>query len=69
MAPIEQRVFFTRREVCARYGLSAKRLAKAIETDDTLPMVRNGRNQLFPKDAMDAWFVAAAAGRQNVHAA
>jgi len=69
LAPVEHRAYYTRREVCARYGLSDKRLAEAIATDKTLPMVLNGRNQLFPKVAMQAWFEAAAASRQNVHAA
>jgi hypothetical protein len=67
MPPIEERAYYTREEVCTRYGLSAKRLAEAIANDEALPMVRNGRNQLFPKAAMQAWYEAAAAARQNVH--
>jgi hypothetical protein len=46
-----------------------KRLAEAIQNDETLPLVLNGRNQLFPKIAFEAWYAAAAASRQNVHAA
>jgi hypothetical protein len=67
--PIEDRAYYTRTEVCARYGISDKRLAERLANDKTLPMVLNGRNQLFPKAAMQAWFEAAAASRQNVHAA
>jgi hypothetical protein len=69
MAPVEDRAYFTREEVCARFGFSDKRLAEAIANDATLPMVLNGRNQLFPKVAIQAWYEAAAASRQNVHAA
>jgi hypothetical protein len=69
MLPLEERAYYTRAEVCARYGISDKRLAEAIANDETLPLVRNGRNQLFPKVAMEAWFETAAANRRNVHAA
>ena len=69
MASVEERAYYTRAEVCTRYGFSDKRLAEAIAHDEALPMIRNGRNQLFPKVAFQAWYETAAANRQNVHAA
>ena len=66
--PVEKRAYYTRDEVCMRFGLSAKRLAEAVATDETLPIVRNGRSQLFPKGKIEAWFEAAAEIRQNMHA-
>jgi hypothetical protein len=68
-APVETRAYYTRAEVCARYGLSDKRLAEAMDRDKDLPVIRNGRNLLFPKVAFDAWYEAAASKRWNVHAA
>lgn len=61
------RAYYTRAEVCRRYGFSAKRLKELIESDETLPMMTNGRNQLFPKAAMDMWYESAAMRRQQVH--
>ena len=69
MASVEERAYYTRQEVCTRYGFSDKRLAEVIANDEALPMIKNGRNQLFPKAAFQAWYEAAAAARQNVHAA
>ena len=69
MTPVEQRAYYTRQEVCIRFGFSDKRLAEAIANDEALPMIKNGRNQLFPKMAFQTWYEAAAASRQNVHAA
>ena len=67
--PIMERVYYTRKEACARYGLSSKRLAEAIANDKTLPLIFNGRDQHFPKDLMDDWFNAQALRRQNIHKA
>jgi hypothetical protein len=69
VAPLEHRAYYTRPEVCSKFGLSDKRLAEAIDNDASLPMLRNGRNQIFPKAAFEAWFESAAARRLNVHAA
>lgn len=69
MPSIESRAYYTRREVCLRFGFSDKRLAEAVASDVSLPMMLNGRNQLFPKTAFESWFEQAAAKRQNVHAA
>jgi hypothetical protein len=65
--PVEQRAFYTRAEACIRYGFSAGRLEEAIANDASLPMVLNGRIQMFPKGLMDAWFEAAGRRRQNIH--
>jgi hypothetical protein len=69
IAPLEHRAYYTRPEVCSKFGLSDKRLAEAIENDPSLPILRNGRNQIFPKAAFQTWFESAAARRVNVHAA
>ena len=65
--PVQQRAYYTTAEACSRYGFSVGRLAEAIANDETLPMIRNGRIQMFPKDLMDAWFEAAGRRRLNVH--
>jgi hypothetical protein len=68
MAPLKERAYFTRAEVCRLYGLSDKRLAEAVNSDQSLPVIRNGRSQIFPKSAFQAWYETAAANRVNVHA-
>jgi hypothetical protein len=67
IAPLEMRAYYTRAEMCAAFGLSSKRLQEAIKNDPNLPMVRNGRNQLFPKVPAHDWYAALAARRANVH--
>ncbi len=67
--PIEDRAYYMRAEVCELFGFSATRLAEVVANDHSLPMVRNGRNQLFPKAAFQAWYEQAASKRVNVHAA
>ncbi len=69
IAPLEERAYFTRAEACKLYGFSAKRLAGAITNDPALPVIWNGRNQLFPKVAFQSWYEKAAANHVNVHAA
>ena len=66
LAPIEERAYYTRQEVCDRFGFNAKYLAELIANDKTVPFLLNGRNQLFPKGLMDAWFEAAGARRLNI---
>jgi hypothetical protein len=61
--PIEERAYYTRDEVCRRFGLSAKRLKLLIEEDETLPVYMNGRTQLFPKMPIDMWFEKAGRSR------
>jgi hypothetical protein len=67
IAAVEDRAYFTRREVSLRYGMSDKRLAEAMKKDPKLPVIKNGRYQIFPKAAFDSWFQAAASKRLNVH--
>jgi hypothetical protein len=67
LLPLDQRAYYTREEVCRHFGFSASRLLEIIANDDTLPMLKNGRNQLFPKDGFGAWFEAAAKRRQQFH--
>jgi hypothetical protein len=69
IAPLELREFFTRAEICTRYGMSDKRLAEAIAKDKDLPVIFNGRYQIFPKQAFDEYYRAAATKRLNIHAA
>jgi hypothetical protein len=54
--------------VCATFGLSDKRLAAAIAKDATLPVINNGRYQIFPKAAFEGWYEAAAKKRLNLQA-
>jgi hypothetical protein len=67
LLPVEQRAYYTREEVCLRFGFSASRLAEIIADDNTLPMLNNGRIQLFPKEGIQAWFERAATRRQQFH--
>jgi hypothetical protein len=66
---VNDRAFYARKEVTQRFGLSDKRLAALVENDSTLPVIFNGKFQIFPKNVMDAWYEAQAAKRRNVHAA
>jgi hypothetical protein len=69
IAPLEERAYYTRAEACKIFGFSDKRLAEAIRNDPALPMILNGRNQIFPKVAFQAWYERAASKRVNVHGA
>ena len=66
IAALADRAFYLRREVCAIFGLSDKRLAELIDTDKDLPMIKNGRYQIFPKRAFDAWYQEAGNKRLTV---
>jgi hypothetical protein len=61
--PLEKRAYYTRAEACIRFGFSATRFKELVAHDETLPMLNNGRNQLFPKDLMERWFEALAQQR------
>lgn len=61
--PIDDRAYYTRDEVCLRFGLSGPRLKLLIEEDETLPVYMNGRTQLFPKMQIEMWFEKAAKSR------
>jgi hypothetical protein len=67
IAPLEDRAFYTRAETIARYGFSDKRLAELTANDPTLPVIWNGRYQIFPKLAFDEWFRVAASRQVNIH--
>ena len=63
---VDNRAFYTRKEVTQRFGISDKRLARLVENDPTLPVIFNGKYQIFPKSPMDAWYLEQAAKRRNV---
>jgi hypothetical protein len=67
--PLAERAYYTRPEVCTIFGLSAKRLAEAINSDSALPCLWNGKIQIFPKEKFKEWFELAASRRKNIHAA
>ena len=66
IASFADRAYYRRREICERFGLSDKRLAELVESDPDLPMIRNGRNQLFPKLAFENWYQLAGTRRTAV---
>jgi hypothetical protein len=66
IATLKDRAFYLRREVCAIFGFSDKRLAELVTADENLPVIKNGRYQIFPKTAFDAWYQEAGNKRLTV---
>jgi hypothetical protein len=50
--PLEKRAYYTREEACIRFGFSAGQFKRLVEQDETVPVLMNGKRQLFPKEAM-----------------
>jgi len=63
---VEDRAYFTRAEVCRRFGFSPVFLQAAILQDSTLPVLQNGKIQHFPKEAFGAWYEDAGRRRLQV---
>ena len=63
---VDNRAYYTRKEITQRFGISDKRLALLVDNDSTLPVIFNGKYQIFPKGPMDVWYLEQAAKRRNV---
>lgn len=61
--PLEKRAYYTRQEACIRFGFGAIAFKELVDNDENLPVLRNGKTQLFPKDGMERWFAELAMHR------
>jgi hypothetical protein len=58
LPPLNERAYYTRKEIIVTHGVSAKRLKYLMENG--LPYISNGKQFIFPKALTDKYFEDAA---------